>query len=248
MLDVVLGQLQADPGQGDLGRRLLASGGHVVGRPEHQPDPPVAQRDQMADRLLHRHRVVAADLREAELRNRRVHQHRRNTPLEQQLVVPVRRIGLRVQPAEEDHTGDLLLEQQLDVVRLGHAARGLRAEHRGEAPLRQGAADHLGEGGEDRVLQLRQDQADQSRALAAQLGRTLVAEHVQGGQHSAAGLVGDAGFAVEHPADRRLAHPDLLGHLGKSSCHGPQRRAFAATDLLLLAKIPQALPQAAEGF
>ena len=83
----------------------------------------------------------------------------------------VRRVGLGVQAAGEDDARDLLLEQQLDVVGLGDAARGLGAQHRREALLGERAADDLGEGREDRVLQLGQDQPDQPGALAAQLGR-----------------------------------------------------------------------------
>ena len=51
-----------------------------------------------------------------------------------------------------------------------------------EAALGQRAADDLGERREDRVLQLRQDEADQAGALTAQLGRAFVPEHVERGQ------------------------------------------------------------------
>ena len=135
--------------------------------------------------------------------------------LEEPVVVLVRGVRLGVVAAREDHAGDLLVDQHRDVVGLGQAARGARAQHRGEALLGERSADHLGERGEDRVAELGQDQADQPGALAAQLRRPLVAEDVQGGQHGGAGGVGDAGLAVEHPADGGLADPDLLGHLGE---------------------------------
>jgi hypothetical protein len=45
--------------------------------------------------------------------------------------------------------------------------------------LREGASHDLGEGGEDRVLQLREHQTDQAGPFAAQLGGPLVAQHVQ---------------------------------------------------------------------
>ncbi|GFN07753.1 hypothetical protein Smic_63090 [Streptomyces microflavus] len=70
-----------------------------------------------------------------------------------------------VQAAREDHAGDLLLEEELDVVGLRDPALGLGAEHRGEPLLGEGAADHLGEGREDRVLQLGQDEPDQPGPL-----------------------------------------------------------------------------------
>ena len=86
--------------------------------------------------------------------------------------------------------------------------------------LREGAADDLGERREDRVLQLGQHQPDQPGPLAAQLGGALVAQHVQRGEHGCPGVLGDPGLAVEHPADRGLADPDLLRHLCQSpACH-----------------------------
>ena len=132
----------------------------------------------------------------------------------QQSVVVVRGGLLSAVAAEEHHPGDVLVEQHADVVRLGQAARRPGAEHRGEAALRQCAADHLGQRREDRVLQFGQHQADQPGPLAAQLGRALVAENVQRGQHGFPGAVGDPGLAVEDPAHRGLAHSDLLGHAG----------------------------------
>ena len=95
----------------------------------------------------------------------------------------VRRVRLGVEPAGEDDSRHLVLEQQLEVVGLGGAADGARAEHRREALLRERPGDHLGERGEDRVLQLRQDKPDEPCALSAQLRRALVAEDVQRGQH-----------------------------------------------------------------
>ena len=101
------------------------------------------------------------------------------------------------------------------------AAGGLGAQHRREALLGEGAADDLGERREDRVLELGQDEADEPGAFAAQLGRSLVAEDVEGGQHRLAGRLGDAGLAVEHAADGRLADADL-------ACHLASRRAMAS--------------------
>ena len=76
------------------------------------------------------------------------------------------RVGLRVLAAGEDHPRDLALEQHLDVLGLRHAARA-GAEHGVEAPLCQRAGNHFGEGWEDRVLQLRDDQTDHPRATHA---------------------------------------------------------------------------------
>ena len=97
-------------------------------------------------------------------------------------VVVVRCVGLGVEPAGEDDARDAMREQELDVVGLGHATGGLRAQDRGEALLGERAADDLGEGREDRVLELGEDEADEAGALAAELGRALVAEDIERGQ------------------------------------------------------------------
>ena len=142
-------------------------------------------------------------------------------------VVAVRRVGLGVEPAGEDHARDLLLEQEVDVVRLGHAADGLGAQDRREALLGEGARDDLGEGREDRVLELGQDEADEARALAAQLRRALVAQDVERGQDRLAGRLGDAGLLVEDAADRGLADADLAGDIRESSVMSPILRKIA---------------------
>ena len=81
----------------------------------------------------------------------------------------------------------MLVEEQVDVGRLGDATDGPGAEHRGEPVLGERAADHVGERREDRVLQLGQHQPDEAGPLAAQLGRSLVAEHVERGEHRLTG-------------------------------------------------------------
>ena len=147
------------------GRGELALRGHVVGGAEDEADALVAERDEVAPGLLDGDGVVAGDAREAEAVDGRVDQDDGDLAVREHLVVVVRGVLLVVEAAREDHAGDLLLEEELDVVGLRDAALGLRAEHRGEPLLGERAADHLGEGREDRVLQLRQDQSDQPRPL-----------------------------------------------------------------------------------
>ncbi len=191
----------------------------MVLRPQDQPDPLVAELAQVPEGLLDGHRVVTGDPWEVQGAVAGVQQDRRHSALEELGVVAVRGVLLGIETAEEHDARDLLLQQQVDVLRLGHPAGGLGAEHRCEAVLRQGRADALRERGEDRVLQLGQHQPHQPGALPPQLGRPFVPEHVQRGQHGRPGVVRNAGPVVEHAADRRLAHPDLLRHCRKSSRH-----------------------------
>ena len=209
-------------GGGDLAVRR-----HVVGRSGEHADPRVAEREEVPEGLLDGDRVVARDPREPEALDRRVDQHRRQLQLGEARVVAVRRVLLGVQAAGEHDPRDLLLEQQLDVLRLRHAARGLGAQDRREPALRERDAHDLGQRREDRVLELRQHEADEARALAPELGRPLVAHDVERGEHRLTRGVGDPGLAVEHAAHRGLAHADLARHLGESSCHAVMLRKFA---------------------
>jgi len=147
---------------GELARRR-----HVVLGAEDQPDPLVAQRPQMAVRLAHRDPVVGRDGREADVVDGRVDEHGGQSALGHPVVVLVLSVALRVVAAGEDDPGDVLLQQHVHVVALGHPFGGTGAEHGREAALGQRPGDHLGEGREDWVGQLGQDQADQPGPLAA---------------------------------------------------------------------------------
>ena len=181
----------------------------------------------MPHRLFDGNRVVARDPGKAEPFDRRVDQHRRQAAGRQSGVVVVGCVLLGIEPAGEHDARDLLLQEQVDVVGLRDPAGRLRAEHRREALLGEGAADHLGERREDRVLQLRQDESDKTGPLAAQLRRSFVAEDVEGGEDCLAGCLGDAGLAVQHSADGRLTDADLARDLGEPSGHAAILREFA---------------------
>jgi hypothetical protein len=123
------------------------------------------------------------------------------------------------------------LQQEVHVVGLGDPALGLGAQHRRQALLGERTSDDLGERGEDRVLQLGQHKSDQPGPLASELGGPLVPEHVQSRHYGLPCCRGDTGFAVEDAADRRLADPDLLRDLGKSSRHARKNSANTASGL-----------------
>jgi hypothetical protein len=124
-----------------------------------------------------------------------------------------------VQSGDVDDAGDAAVDEHLGQLVLGRPARGLGGQHRRVALPRQRLADDLRQGREDRVLQLRGDQADQALAALAQPHRTFVAEDVEGGQHGLAGGGGDARLPVEDAADGRLAHPRLQRDVRKPCGH-----------------------------
>ena len=203
-------------------------GRHVVGRPEDQADPLVAQIGEVRIRLLHRDRVVGRDSREVEMLRRGVDEDDRQAQLQQPRVVVVRRVGFRVLSAREDHPRHLPLEQHLDVLGLRHAARA-GAEDRVEPALRKRAGDDLGERREDRVLQLGDDQADHPRPAHPKMRGPLVADHVERSQHGGTGRVGNAGLAVQDATDRRLADPGLLRDVCKPPRHAATLRQRTAS-------------------
>lgn len=137
----------------------------MVGRADHDAYALVAEGGQVAPGALDGDGVVAGDAGEVEAFYGCVDQYDGDTSLGEPVVMLVRLVRLREETAGEDHSGDLLLEQEVHVVRLRDAALGLGAEDRGESLLREGAADDLGESREDRVLELRQYEADQPGPL-----------------------------------------------------------------------------------
>ena len=112
------------------GAVALAVARHVVGRPEQQADAAVTEGGEVVDGLLGGHHVVAGHPGEVEPVDRRVDEHDRQVALGEAGVVAVGRVGLGVQAAGEDDAGHLLVEEQVDVRRLGEPADGAGAQHR----------------------------------------------------------------------------------------------------------------------
>jgi hypothetical protein len=158
MRDLVGFERNARPGGDGAGGSELAPGRLVVRRTDQDADAGVTERKQVAHGLLHGHGVVARDAREVQVLDGCVDQHRGQAPLGEAGIVLVRCVRLRVQAAYEDDAGNLLLQQEIDVVGLGYPARRLGAQHRRKAPLREHRAHDLGKCREDWVLQLRQHQ------------------------------------------------------------------------------------------
>ena len=179
----------------------------------------------MHDRLLDRTPVIRRDAWKPEVVVGRVHQHRGEATLAKPQIVRVVGGRLRIQTAREDHPGNLVLEQHLDVVRFRDPGRRASAEDRRETALGERVGHDLGECRKDRVLQLREHEPDESRTCPAQPGRTLVAEDVERRQHELLRRLRHSGPLIEHATHRRLAHARVLSHLGKPPPHRRQASA-----------------------
>ena len=131
----------------------------------------------------------------------------------------MRSVPLCVIAADEDHPRHVLLQEQIDILRFRNPTSRLSAQDRCEPLLGQRTPNHLGEGREDRVLQFWEHEAHQPGPLATELARSLVPQDVECRQHCLFGALGNPGSVVEYPRHRCLAHTDLAGYVGKSSCH-----------------------------
>ncbi len=128
----------------------------------------------------------------------------------------------------------MLVQQHVDVVGFRQAVRTARAQHRREAQLGQRTADHLGQGREDGVPQLGEDQADQPGAAAPQFGGTFVTEDVKRGEDCGAGSSGNARAAIEDATDRCFAYPYLFCNL----CEPVRHRLASLRQTLLHSAMP----------
>ena len=208
----------------ELQNPIFPAFGEVVGGAEQQPDALVAELLEVAPGLLDGDGVVGRHRRHTDARDGSVGHDGGKTQVDEPLVVRVRRVLLGVLAAGEHDPRHLLLQEEVDVVRLRDAARRHGAQHRRVAVLGEGAPDDLAEGGEDRVLQLGQEEPDEPRPFAAQFARPLVAEHVERGEHRGARARPHPRFVVEHPAHGGFADPDLARHIGETSRHGASLR------------------------
>ena len=75
----------------------------MVGRPQDEADPLVAEVSEVGVGLLHGDGVVGRGAREGEVLGGGVDEHDRQAQRQQALVVLVGRVGLRVLAAGEDH-------------------------------------------------------------------------------------------------------------------------------------------------
>ncbi len=179
----------------------------------------MAERQEMLDRLFGGAGIVTGHRGKSEAIDRCVDEDGRQLAGGQPAVMVVRRVGLGIEPSGEHDARDLLLEEQVDVVGFGDSAGCLGAQHGRESLLRERTAHDLGERRKDGVLELREDEAHEAGALAAELRRPLVAQDVEGREDPLARCIRDAGLLVQDATDGRLGHANLLRHVRKSSRH-----------------------------
>jgi len=201
-----------------LERGQLPPRRHVVGRPEDQADAVMSEVGEVRVRLLHRDRVVGRDAREVEVVCRRVDENDGQAQLQEPHVVLVGCVRLCVLTAGEDHARDLSVKEHLDVLGLRHAARP-RTQHRVEASLGERSGDDFGDGWEDGVLELRNDETDHPRAPRAQVRGPVVADHIQRRENSRTRRFRHARLPIEDTTDGRLAHSRLPSDVHEPSSH-----------------------------
>jgi len=192
----VRGQAGAHQGIEEPGA-LAARRGEAFG-PEGQSDATVPLGDQVPHGEAGRGGLVDGDLGGVHLGGEAAHQEDRDALLTQPLVGAAVRGGVGVASGHEEDPGDPALGEHLDVLVLRGAAGDLGAQHRGVPGLGQQCFGLLRDGGEDRVGQLGNDEADEARGPAPDGAGAGKAEHVEGGQDGAAGLLSDDLLAVEH--------------------------------------------------
>ena len=135
--------------------------------PTASPIRGVPELDEVPDGELHGGDVVVADERGVHAFDVAVDQDDRQPAAAQRLVAGRVGGGVGVQPGDEDDPGHPAFEQHLRVLVLVDAAGRLRAQHRRVALPGQRRLDDLREGREDRVLQLRHDEARRGPPSAA---------------------------------------------------------------------------------
>ena len=174
--------------------------------------------------------VVGRDRRGVDALGEAVDQDDRHAAAAQPVVALLAGGGVGVQAGDEDDAVDGVLEQHLDVLVLGGAAGGLGAQQRRVPALGEHRLDDLRERGEHGVGQLGDDEADEAGGAGAQLLGSLVAEHVEGGQHGLPRLGRHAVLAVEDPRHRGRADAGLLGQVRQSGAHRRQRRGHRTSS------------------
>ena len=105
---------------------------------------------------------------------------------------------VRVPAGDEDEPADAVINKRREVVELGRRARRLRADEGDAARARDLLLKVMGEGGKDRIHQLRHDNADRRSAGRVFTGWTVVAQLINRRQDPAARLFGDLADAVEN--------------------------------------------------
>ena len=99
---------------------------------------------------------------------------------------------------DKDESVHAVFDERGEVIELGRRSRCLRTDEADAARARNLFLEVVGEGREDRIRELRHDDADRWRARCALGGGAIVSQLVNRGQDPAAGIFGDLSNAVEN--------------------------------------------------
>ncbi len=146
--------------------RLLAGRQRVLVT-GHEADALVPQLDQVLGRDPAGRALVHADRGDVEVLGAAVHEHEPRSTLEELRVVRVPPADVRDLGRDEEHPLDTALEEHAHVVALAPGRAVRVAEDRREPAARCMHLHRLGERGEDRVREVRDEEPDRSRRLDA---------------------------------------------------------------------------------
>src|SRR5690606_21867371 len=162
-------------------------------------------------------------------------------------VVLHRPLLLRVMTGDHDHGLRAAVEKALQDLALPLDRAGPQCDQGRGAALEQLGLDALGPGGEDLVVQIRHEHADE-RASGGRAGAGPASETPRRFQHRPAGGFVHPRATVQHAGDRRLAHAGSSGDVDESRHHGSSPGLAATSpwpirDLKVLAHSCTDLPR-----
>jgi len=148
--------------QRSLATRGLLLRRQIEARPRGVADVTMPEVEQVLRRALAGVNLVDADRGNAQVVERTVDEDHPGPLLDEPRVVVVLAAHVRHLAGDEDHSVHLSVEQHVDVVHLPERSRRGRTEDRGEPGFGGPPLDCLGKLGEDRVLEVRKEEADDS--------------------------------------------------------------------------------------
>ena len=180
----------------------------------HEADALVAELDEMLGRDPPGSALVHTDGGHVELLGATVHEHEPRTALEELRVVGVPPADVRDLGRDEEHPLDTTLEQHPHVIALPPGGAVRVAEDRRESAAGGMHLHRLGQRGEDRVREVRDEEADRGGRLDA--ARRHVQEVAHRPLDALLRLGPHRGRAAHDTRGRRQANPGSVGDVSKT--------------------------------